>query len=253
MMELPLARMNASIREHVQEITARMEMMNANQVIMNANLKEMREEIKSGQAEMRSIVEAIIDEMDAWQKVTMACQETTEAHLKCKEPTSEAMEAEQEKVPKEHAEMIPVKRTEEVAWRLESGQGAKHEERGKLCILEETDCRWQKDNPQCQSDMEERERIKDCTRSNVVQEIWRGRTLGGRCQLKLECRKSIRRQDVEELLHLRKWRKPPTVSEERAEDSSHDWKVREIDWTLWKGQSLPKRKQKLQLECELVM
>jgi hypothetical protein len=33
---------------------------------------------------------------------------------------------------------------------------------------------------------------KDCTRANVVQEIWRGRTLGRRHQLKLECSKGIR-------------------------------------------------------------
>jgi hypothetical protein len=55
----------------------------------------------------------------------------------------------------------------------------------------------------------------------VVQEIWRGRTLGRRHQLKLECSKGIRSWDVEELLYLRKGRKtanmptatvPPSMS-----------------------------------------
>jgi hypothetical protein len=66
---------------------------------------------------------------------------------------------------------------------------------------------------------------KYCTRANVVQEIRRGRTFGRRRQPKAECSKGIRSRDVEEPLHLRKGRKPPTVSEDGAEESSHDWKI----------------------------
>jgi hypothetical protein len=40
-------------------------------------------------------MEAAIHSMRAWQKEMMACQETMEAHLEFKEPTSEGMEFEQ--------------------------------------------------------------------------------------------------------------------------------------------------------------
>jgi hypothetical protein len=57
--------------------------------------------------------------------------------------------------------------------------------------------------------------IKDCTRANVVQ-FQRGWTFGRRCQPKLECSKSIRRQDVEEPLHVRKVRKTANSIGERS-------------------------------------
>jgi hypothetical protein len=66
---------------------------------------------------------------------------------------------------------------------------------------------------------------KDCARPNVIQEIQRGRTFGRRRQPKPKCSKSIRRWGVEEPLHLRRVGKPPTVSDNGAEDISHDWKV----------------------------
>jgi septation ring formation regulator EzrA len=79
MMELLLARMNASMKEHMQEMTARIDAnqakmkadrkaiqdmlarmdanikeMNTTQERMYANLKDLREDIKSSQAEIRS-------------------------------------------------------------------------------------------------------------------------------------------------------------------------------------------------------
>jgi hypothetical protein len=48
---------------------------------------------------------------------------------------------------------------------------------------------------------------EDCTRANVIQEIWRGWTFRRRRQLKPEFSKGIRSRGVEEPLHLRKGRK----------------------------------------------
>jgi hypothetical protein len=42
-----------------------------------------------------------------------------------------------------------------------------------------------------------------------------------------ECSNGIRSRGVEEQLHLREGRKPPRVSKDGEEDTSHDWKVRE--------------------------
>jgi hypothetical protein len=82
----------------------------------DANYKEMKGEMKEVmKAQMASFVswmdihqekmEAAIHVLRAWRREMMACQEMMEAHLECKEPTSEDMESEAEhwEVPKEHA------------------------------------------------------------------------------------------------------------------------------------------------------
>jgi hypothetical protein len=89
--------MNANKKADQEDLRAKLEAkMDANQKKtddsqqrMDVNLKEIREDIKSGQAEMRSIVEAIEEKMDAWiadikndGKETMACQDAMEATLK---------------------------------------------------------------------------------------------------------------------------------------------------------------------------
>jgi hypothetical protein len=63
----------------------------------------MKEEIKSGQAEMKSTVNAFQEKMVVSianrrnnRKETMFCQETAEARVECKEPTSGDMKAYQE-------------------------------------------------------------------------------------------------------------------------------------------------------------
>jgi hypothetical protein len=79
--------------------------------ITDANTKSMREDIKTGQAEMRSIVGALQEKMDACvarmrddQKETMSFQEMAEAHLECEEQTSVTMESEEHQVvPKDEA------------------------------------------------------------------------------------------------------------------------------------------------------
>jgi hypothetical protein len=86
--------------------------MDDNQEGMNASL---REQIQSGQAEMRSKVSAIEENMEAaihspraWRKETMARLEMMEARLECKKPSSEDMEPEtehQEKIDARIADM----------------------------------------------------------------------------------------------------------------------------------------------------
>jgi hypothetical protein len=80
--------------------------------MMDANTKSMREDIKSGQEEMRCIVGAFQEKMDACvairrndRKETLSCLVTTEAHLKCEKQTSVDMESEAKhwEVSKEHA------------------------------------------------------------------------------------------------------------------------------------------------------
>jgi hypothetical protein len=86
--------------------------------ITEANTKSMREDIKIGQAEIRSIVGAFQEKLDACvasrrddQKETMSFQETTEAHLECDEQTPVTMESEEkhQEAPKEDAVVKPVK------------------------------------------------------------------------------------------------------------------------------------------------
>jgi hypothetical protein len=75
-------------------------------------MKATREDIKSGQAEVRSIVRAFHEEMDACvgsrrddRKETMSFQETKEAHLECEERTSVTEESEEkhQEAPKKYA------------------------------------------------------------------------------------------------------------------------------------------------------
>jgi hypothetical protein len=84
--------------------------MKTNQAKTDINLKEMRKEIKSGQAEMRSIVNAWLSDLKINREETMACQETMEACLECKEPASVEIKPEvaDEEVPKEDAVVMPV-------------------------------------------------------------------------------------------------------------------------------------------------
>jgi hypothetical protein len=93
-------------------------MMKATQERIEANTKSMREDIKTGQAEIRFIVGAFQEKMDACvasrrddQKETMSFQETMEAHLECEEQTSVTMESEEkhQEAPKEDAVVKPVK------------------------------------------------------------------------------------------------------------------------------------------------
>jgi hypothetical protein len=72
----------------------------ANQARMNVELREMKEEIKSCQAEIKSLLSVIekkidpaVHSMRARRKYMMACKDTTEACLECKEPTSEKMDS----------------------------------------------------------------------------------------------------------------------------------------------------------------
>jgi hypothetical protein len=71
--------------------------------MMDANTKAMREDIKSGQAEVRSIVKALHENVDACvasrrddREVTVSCQEMMEPRLECEEPVSEDIKACQE-------------------------------------------------------------------------------------------------------------------------------------------------------------
>jgi hypothetical protein len=143
MMELLVARFNASMKEHVQEMKAEMKAnqakakanqedllakmeakMDSNLVKVDSKLEEMLarmgEDIKSGQAEMRSTACAIRSELEAIQHEiraviqpiqseldeTTACNEATET-----EPDPGMMQsvAEHQEAPKGEATVMPVR------------------------------------------------------------------------------------------------------------------------------------------------
>jgi hypothetical protein len=88
-------RMNANIKTMQEKADANRGQMLAK---IDANTEAMRQDIKSGQAEMRSRVGHIEEKMDAWianmrddEKERTSLQETMEACLECKEPTSADM------------------------------------------------------------------------------------------------------------------------------------------------------------------
>jgi hypothetical protein len=139
MMELLLARMNSSVKEHMQEMTARMDTNQANleadrkadqehmqdmlarmdadrkddreemkgdllarlEAKMDLKLKETSKEIKSGEAQMRAIVNAWIADMMENRKERTAFQEATDANPKKMEPNPVEKEAvvEQQEIP----------------------------------------------------------------------------------------------------------------------------------------------------------
>jgi hypothetical protein len=143
MMELLLARMNANIEEHMQEMMAGLETnqaqlevdrkadqeeikenllarleakTEANQAKMDIKLKEMSEEIKSGQAEMRSTVNAWIADMTEDQKERTACQAAMEANPEKMEPNPGEQEAtvEWQEIPNEKVAIHERKACQEV-------------------------------------------------------------------------------------------------------------------------------------------
>jgi hypothetical protein len=77
--------------------------------------------------------EAVIHLLRAWRQETMACQETMEAHLESKEPTSEDMEsiAEDQKASKEEAAVRSsgALKKEHRGWHLAAGRRGKPKER----------------------------------------------------------------------------------------------------------------------------
>jgi hypothetical protein len=120
----------AERKPHQEDLQNMQEMMDANQTKtddnqegMDIDLKETREEIKSGQAEMKSIVNAFQEKMDASianrkedRKETMSCQVTTTCHeatdtdLENIEPDPGTMQSveEHQEIPKEAAAVMPV-------------------------------------------------------------------------------------------------------------------------------------------------
>jgi hypothetical protein len=125
---------------------------------MKEDMKVDREERK---AEMKAIqdkrMEAAIPAMRTWRKEVMAYQEMTEAHLECKEPTSENMESESEhwEVPNGHVAVetgkAPNKQHRGRHLAAELSQKPKEWTRGKLWIPEENGRRPQRDDPPCMS------------------------------------------------------------------------------------------------------
>jgi hypothetical protein len=92
-----LARLEAKIETKKEEVDAMQ--LKANPVETEATVE--RQEIPSEEAAVHSI--------RAWQKETMACQETTEARLEFKEPTSEDTEPETEHKEKMDTRMAEMK------------------------------------------------------------------------------------------------------------------------------------------------
>jgi hypothetical protein len=128
MMELLLATFNASMKEHKQDILARMEAdrkaekekAEANREELKEMMKAMQEDIKSGQAEMRPTVSDIRSELKEtlrlmrtatgpiWSELdeTTACHEATET-----EPDPRSMQSveEHQEIPKEDAAVMLVR------------------------------------------------------------------------------------------------------------------------------------------------
>jgi chromosome segregation ATPase len=90
----------------------KLDKMDSKQEEMKAQMASLASKIDVNQERMESTVNVAQEKMEAWiaemkdgRKEIMACQETTEACLECKEPTSQKMNfgAEHQEVPKEHA------------------------------------------------------------------------------------------------------------------------------------------------------
>jgi hypothetical protein len=109
-----------------QEVEQIMEMLKTMQEKADANRKIYKEEMmekmdanmKTMLARMDAMHKKMMDRMDAWltdtndnREETMACQETMEACLECKEPASEEIKPEvaDEEVPLEDATRMPVR------------------------------------------------------------------------------------------------------------------------------------------------
>jgi hypothetical protein len=116
MMELLLAKFNASMKEHMQEMKAKRKAdqakakanqedllaemeakMDANQAKADGKQEEMlarmREDIKSGKEEIRSIVDAWMTYMNEDRNETTACHDAMEGSIKKMEPNSGEKEA----------------------------------------------------------------------------------------------------------------------------------------------------------------
>jgi hypothetical protein len=114
------------------------EMMNANQAKTDVNLKEIREEIQSGQAEMRSIVNVWMADMNKDGKKTTSCKVMTVACLDIQELNPEDMESEVEhrEVPKENVVVKPFKGRKKRHW----GQHLVAGRRGETKELNQGEC-----------------------------------------------------------------------------------------------------------------
>jgi hypothetical protein len=85
-------------REHMHQMLAKME----------ARIEENNEKFEVLQGTLVFRINAWTTEMKAEQKETMACQQTTEARLECKETTPKDTEAMHRKVPMKDAVVKPV-------------------------------------------------------------------------------------------------------------------------------------------------
>jgi hypothetical protein len=93
------------------------ELLKAMQEMMERHIGSLASRMEAGQEERKAEMKAKREKVDAWladmtgcRKERMTSQETTEARLECKEPTSEETEsaAERRELPKEHAAVKPV-------------------------------------------------------------------------------------------------------------------------------------------------
>jgi hypothetical protein len=162
---------------------------------MDVNTKTMQDDMKTNQAELKSAITQI-----EWKK-----------------PASMEMkpEAAHEDVPLEDAARMPVgePRKRRRDRNLDARRRRKQQERTK-----------KKDR--CRKNLVAADR-RTTRRAKVARrkEIVIGRNRIRRRQPKKERSKGTRSRDVEELLHLKKGGKTPTVSEDGTEDSSQDWKL----------------------------
>lgn len=101
---------------------------------------------------MKDMHKRMMAKLDAHHERTMACQETTEAHLEFKEPTSVGMEydAEHWEVPKEETTVKSsgAMKKQHRDWHLAAGHCGKPKELTKEMVdPEEVACRLQEDDP----------------------------------------------------------------------------------------------------------
>jgi hypothetical protein len=182
MMELLLARMNVSRKEHMQEMAARMD---ANQAEMKADresdrdqmlteisarmeadrkskredLKDMMEEMmNANQEEMRSIVNAWVTDIKDARKKTTACKEATEADTEKTEPDPGMMQsvAELQVALKEDAAVKPVKGRKNG----KATRRAKGNDQRRLWSRKEVGCRLQEGVQLCNSGMATKEPLE---------------------------------------------------------------------------------------------
>jgi hypothetical protein len=171
--------------------------------IHQARTEAVQEEIV---AKMDAPLERMGASVNAWQKETVACQESMEACLESKKPTSAEIEpvVVHEEVPKEEVAV----RTEKVTWEPASSrwaqQTAERTDPGRWWVPENVGYHPQRDDPPCRSGTAQGTLSSGTRQGQWCTKNQNGWTFWKKCPAKPECNNGISDRGTIQQLHLRK-------------------------------------------------